>query len=507
MKFICFSLLSGLIFQCSVLAQDNTILGNTGIFPPQHIGKQNASAEVQSAKESQFRPLQQITSRYINLVDRKIDKYGKRIIFKTEKTLVRLSNWENKIRQLLLSANPEAAHRLFENNQLTFASALEKFRNGESIIAEQQARYDEYRDKLTGRIKFLEDQKDQLNAKLVQPLKDAHRKLESLENQQARVEATAQFIKERKKQLIAQCLQYIGSSKYFLKMEKENYYYAETLKNYKEIFADQSKAEQLAVHVLNKVPGFQKFIQQNSILASMFGQSSGTGTEADVAGLQTRVSIDQSIQSQLIAGGSGARGVLQQNIQVAQGQLTSLKDKVLKAGGSSNSDTEIPDFKPATTRSKTFKQRIEFGANVQASKSNSLLPVTEDIALHAGYQLTDKSVVGLGVGYKVGLGTLNHISISHQGAGIRSYIDWKLKKQFYFTGGFEFNYNAGFKNIEALKVYNNWQSSGLFGLSKKINLTNKWFKGTKLSLLYDALAKRHTPVSQSFLFRVGYNFK
>ena len=102
---------------------------------------------------------------------------------------------------------------------------------------------------------------------------------------------------------------------------------------------------------------------------------------------------------------------------------------------------------------------------------------------------------------------MSHISISHQGAGFRSYIDWKLKKQFYFTGGFEFNYNAGFKNIEALKVYNHWQSSGLFGLTKNIKLTNKWFKGTKLSLLYDALAKQHTPVSQAFLFRIGYNFK
>jgi len=66
------------------------------------------------------------------------------------------------------------------------------------------------------------------------------------------------------------------------------------------------------------------------------------------------------------------------------------------------------------------------------------------------------------------------------------------------------NYNSAFKNIEQLKNENAWQRSGLIGVSKKYKITKK-LKGS-VQLLYDFLAEAHTPVSQPFLFRVGYNF-
>ena len=106
----------------------------------------------------------------------------------------------------------------------------------------------------------------------------------------------------------------------------------------------------------------------------------------------------------------------------------------------------------------------------------------------------------------MGLGSIQHISISHQGIGLRSFIDWKLKKQFFLSGGFEMNHNAAFKNIEQLKSFDAWQQAGLVGITKKIKINTKWTKGTKLQLLYDLMAKQHVPVSQQVLFRVGYNF-
>ncbi len=184
---------------------------------------------------------------------------------------------------------------------------------------------------------------------------------------------------------------------------------------------------------------------------------------------------------------------------------TQLKDKILKAGGSSG-DVDIPDFKPNMQKTKTFLQRIEYSSDFQFAKTNSLLPTTVDIGLGVGYKLNDKSLIGIGVSYKMGLGSIQHISITHQGVGLRSYIDWKLKKQFFVSGGFEMNYNAQFKNIAQLNSYSDWQQSGLIGLSKKINVKTKWFKGTKLQLLYDMLCNQHTPVTQPILFRIGYNF-
>ncbi len=69
------------------------------------------------------------------------------------------------------------------------------------------------------------------------------------------------------------------------------------------------------------------------------------------------------------------------------------------------------------------------------------------------------------------------------------------------------NHNAQFKNISELKSYSDWQQSGLIGLSKKINVKTKWFRGTQLQLLYDMLYRSHIPVSPPVLFRIGYSFK
>ena len=246
-------------------------------------------------------------------------------------------------------------------------------------------------------------------------------------------------------------------------------------------------------------------MQENSMLAQLFGSPSASGSTASLAGLQTRASVNALIQNQIAAGGPNAAQQVRDNIQAAQSELNKLKDKVLKAGGSS-SDMNMPDFKPNQTKTQTFKQRLEFGSNFQFGKSNSLMPTTADLGLSLGYKLNDKSVLGIGASYKMGMGSIEHFSITHQGVGLRSFMDWKLKKQFFITGGYEMNYNAQFKNIHQLQQYNDWQQSGLVGLTKKIPVNTKWMKGTKLQILYDMLANKHVPVSQPVVFRVGYNF-
>ncbi|MGG9963499.1 hypothetical protein [Ferruginibacter sp. SUN106] len=447
--------------------------------------------------------LQQVPLKYIHQVDKKIDQYTNRINNKTEKTLTKLSKWENKIHSLLLKVNPEAAQRLFANNQITFTTALEKYKKGEAVVTAQRVKYDEYRDKLTTSLGYLEQQKEKLDEKLIAPVKKAKQKAEELEQQEASSEAMQQFIKERSKQLMDQAVQYLGNNKYLQKITKENYYYIETLKNYKAIFNDKKKAEETALTILNRIPAFTKFAQQNGMLAKLFGTPSAGGATTNLSGLQTRASVNALIQNQIAAGGPNAQAQIRLNIEAAQAQLNTLKDKILKSAGA---DTEIPDFKPNQTKTQTFKQRLEFGNNFQFAKNNSLVPTTADIGLSIGYKLNDKSVIGLGASYKMGFGSIQHISISHQGIGLRSFVDWKMKKQFYITGGYEMNHNAAFKNIQQLQSFNDWQNTGLIGLTRKINVKTKWAKGTKLQLLYDILARAHAPVSQPLMFRAGYNF-
>ena len=149
-----------------------------------------------------------------------------------------------------------------------------------------------------------------------------------------------------------------------------------------------------------------------------------------------------------------AQQQFQQNLQAAQAQLNQLKDKVLRFGGGS-SDAVMPEgFRKNDMKTKTFFQRLEYSANIQSQKATSFFPVTSDIGLSIGYKLNDKSIIGIGASYKLGWGRgWNNIRLSGEGAGLRSYIDWKLKGSFWLSGGYEQNYKSAFKDFKSVERY------------------------------------------------------
>lgn len=469
-----------------------------------------STGNIIKSKDSLVQNLQEIPDKFIKNVDSKIEKYSGRITKKTEKTLEKLSRWESKIKTTLEKVNPEMAKRLFADNQLTFSVLLQKMKSGESAVKQYHARYDAYRDKLTTSLNYLDQQKANLDEKMLKPLAKVRSKMDSLSSDIDKAEDIQQLIKERKKQLIDAAFQNIGNNKYLSKINKETWYYVEIMRNYKQIFNDQAKAEQTAKTILNNIPAFQNFMQQNSMLASLFGQPGDMANSPSLAGLQTRADVQSLIQTRIAAGGANAQQIVSGNLQAAQAKLNVLKDKLLKNPYAGNGGGSAPDFKPNMQKTKTFKQRLEWGTDVQFARTNSLMPATSDIAVTLGYKLNDKSVAGIGASYKLGLGTIDNIHFTNQGLSLRSFIDWKLKHQFFISGGYEMNYLAKLSEQHISSMYEehtgNWQKSALVGISKKIKAKNKWFKNTKLQLLYDFLAKQHIPVSQSLLFRVGYNF-
>lgn len=471
-----------------------------------------AAATILKQKDTVVENLKEVPAKFIKDIDNKIEKYSGRITKKTEKTLTKLSNWENKIRKRLKEISPETEKRLFGDNQLTFSVLLQKMKDGEGLAKKYRAKYDSYNDKLSVSLKYLDEQKQNLDEKLLQPLSKAKAKMNELNETVDNTELIQQLIKERKKQLIDGSLKALGKSKYLAKLDKETWYYLETMRNYKQLFNEPEKAEQTAKGILNKIPAFQRFFKNNSQLASIFGFSApsdnpavGANAAGAITGLQTRASVQQSMQANFGAGQGKVQQLVSQNVQAAQAEINKLKDQLIKKGGSGE-ELSMPDFKPNMQKTKTFWQRIEYGFDIQFAKNNSLLPVTTDIALTVGYKLNDKSTLGTGISYKAGLGTIKHIKVTHQGIGLRSYLDWKLKKKFSVTGGYEMNYNAQFKNIKELKNSDVWQQSALIGVTKKFNVKAKWFKATRVQLFFDLLSRQHIPQSQQILFRVGYNF-
>lgn len=367
-------------------------------------------------------------------------------------------------------------------------------------------------DTLATSIKFLEDNPELLaTAKNTsQQIKEASQKIKDLQAELQQAENIKAFIKERKEYLKQQLSQ-LGFAKELKRINKQAYYYSEKLKEYREILKDPNKAEKKAIELLGKTKMFKDFMRKNSELASLFRIPGADPTYpnslASLAGLQTRSQVNSFIQQQISAGGPNGQQQLQQNLQQTQSQLNTLKNKLDQMGGGSTDDIMPEGFKPNHQKTKSFLQRMEYGVNLQSQKSNGYFPVTSDIGLSLGYKLNDKSIIGIGVSYKMGWGeNIQNIKITHQGVGLRSFVDWKIKGNFWISGGYEVNYRDEINHIDELKDMSAWQQSGLIGLSKQLTLKSKFLKKTKLQLLWDFLSYRQVPRTQAVLFRIGYTF-
>lgn len=453
--------------------------------------------------DSTLTQLQSLPAKYFETVSAKADKYYKDVTSKTEKTLEKLVKWEQKIKSLLEKVSPETAVKLFSNSQITFATLLQKYKEGKVVTDGYMASFDNYRDKLNSTLKYLDEKKQQLSTSVIQPLKDVKEKTQQLNEQLTNTEALEQMIKERKKLLMQQALQYLGKSKYLQKINKEAFYYFETLKNYKQIFSDPKKVEEFAVRLLRKIPAFNEFLERNSLLASLFGSPGAAGNPYGTVGLlQSRASVQASAQTQLRSGGPNPQQILQQAMQIAQGEMNQLRQQVARFDGG-GSDFEIPNFSPNPQRAKKFLQKIELSANLQTVKNNSAFPVSSDFGFSVAYKPSAIFLFGIGGAYRMGWGTsLRNIHITHQGVGLRSFLEWKFRGNLFVSGGYEQNHFAEIRNIQQLRAYSAWKSSALLGVSRKYNIGKK--KKGEMKLLYDFFSHTKQPRTSPVLFRIGF---
>lgn len=450
--------------------------------------------------------LQNIPDKFYAKVQKKYAGIDQSLSRKSIKYLKKLERQENKLNKnfkLLDSTTAKINTGVADKYSSFIKSLSEKSKRVRNVNLNQ---YNSYIDTLSTSLAFLKKFTDISSDKTRMPIAA----LDRLKDKLNQSEQISKFISERKQQIQQLLSGYtkipVSLRKQFEKINKTAYYYKAQIGEYKAMLKDPKKIEEKALSVLNKMPFFQKFMKENSQLASLFGLPENYGTPSSLAGLQTRASVQELIQQRIAAGGPNAMALVQQNLQNAQAQLTQLKDKLLKSSGLQvmSGDVDMPNFKPNNQKTKPFLKRLDYGFNVQFEKNNSLMPSTSDLAATIGYKINDKSEVGIGVSYRLGLGSIQHIQFTSQGIGLRSYLDWKMIKQFFISGGYEMNYNSGFKSIQQLKNEDLWQRSALAGIGKKYQISKK-LKGN-VQLLYDFLAYKHMPVSQPFLFRVGYNF-
>jgi hypothetical protein len=475
-KFTCFAIL--IIGICvSVYGQDSTDLNKVSELP---------------------------ASYYDNLT-KKFDGLEGQVTSKTKKYLKKIEREENKMYKKLWKTDSTKAKELFGNVSDRYNSLESKATSKANALDKSFRVYSGKLDSMETAIHFLEKNgivKPGINSAMNSTIGG----IKNLKDKLNQTEQIRKYLEERKR-ILTEELTKTGLLKNLGKFNKQFYYYKQQLQEYKKILEDPSVASEKLIGVLSKVPAFRNFFNKHSIFASLFRMPSADGQgNLDLTGLQTRDVVNQELR-QRFGSDQQIQQVLQKNMQEAKDQLNKVRN--IKEGTTETykKNGKKKDFVPNSQKTKSFWKRLEPGANFQSKKSNGFMPVTSDIGLSLGYKLNDKSTIGIGASYKMGWGSnIRNINISHQGIGLRSFLDWKLKGSFYATGGYELNYFSEINRISQLKDINAWQQSGLLGITKIVSLNSKVFKKTKLQILYNFLYNQKTSPTKPIVFRVGYNF-
>lgn len=448
---------------------------------------------------------------FFSKVNNKTRLLERQLTRQTEKYLQRLARKEKKLKLKLSKFDSTAAQQLFANSEQQYRQLNDKIKS--KALPNSTVLRGEYlpgMDSLKTTLAFLQQNNQLLpNAKEIQQkVQGSLTNVSQLQSKLRQSEQVKVFITQRKQQIREALGKYTklpkGITNSFTSFSKDAFYYQQQMREYNDMLKDPDKMMKKGLTLLNKLPAFKQFMAQHGELASLFRLPGNYGAPQSLAGLQTRAQVQQQIQVQMASAGPNAQQYLQQNMQAAQAQLNQLKDKINKLGGGS-SDMDMPDFKPNHQKTRSFWKRLEYGTNIQSTKSSYFYPASTDFGLSVGYKINDRSTIGVGGSYKMSWGKdIRHIAITHNGVGLRSFLDIKLKGSFFASGGLEYNYTTPFREIQQLYNIESWQRSGLLGVSKVVSLKNKVFKKTKVQLFWDVMSYAQVPRTQPIKFRVGY---
>lgn len=443
-----------------------------------------------------------LEDKYIHSIEDKSTAIAGKLDAQTEKYLDVLEKQEAKMRRKLAKIDSVAANNIFSDASKQYDGLRQKLKNKADFINKHTGQYLPWFDSSSTALKYLNGKNPVAGALggKAQQIQGALGKVKELRAQFEQAGSVKEFIRQRKEYLRSQLQQYnLGSE--LKKYNQTAYYYTQQINEYRQMLDDPERIERKAFSLLRKLPAFQKFMHDHGELAGLFDIPEDYAT--NMTGLQTRDQVQEMLRNRIGLMGPNGQQDVQQSLGAAQAELTKLKNR-LPSGGSVE---DMPDFKPKEQKTKSFLKRLEYGTNVQTVRSNNYFPSTTDLALSVGYKMSDRNIVGIGASYKMGWGRdIQHISLSSQGIGFRSFVDINLKASFFVSGGFEYNYQQAFASMRELYALNCWQQSGLLGISKIVSLKTKYFKKTKLQLLWDMLSYQQVPKTQPLKFRVGYSF-
>ncbi len=450
---------------------------------------------------SQERPPTFLSADKTNEITQQFTKLTNKLTSNSQKTLLRFRKEEQRMLRKLKKRDSSLAVK-FSNSSAEFTGTLQK-RMQQASDSSHSVELKEYfpnLDSLSGAVAFI----DQHAGNNSTELQTASASIKKFSSQLQLSNEIKKQLRERR-QMLKQQLEKFGMVKEMKRINKQVFYYQQQLNEYKGLLKDPKKMQQKLVAKLRDLPAFQSFIKKNGMLAKLLRLPDNYGSTESLAGLQTRASVQAQLTQRFSGVGINPQQRINDQLGVAQAELNKLKNKLKQFGGSS-SNLEMPEgFTPNSQKTKRFLQRFELGFNLQTQQPNGYFPVTADIATTIGYKLNDQSVIGVGASYKLGMGSgFKNLKLTHEGIGLRSYVDVKIKKSFWMTGGYEQDYNQRFEDLNQLADQSLWRAKALLGVTKKVKVGKK--KGTNVQLLYDFLHNQNALHTKPFLFRVGWTF-
>lgn len=457
-----------------------------------------------------------IPDKYVTTVNRKIQRLDDQLTKQSQVYLNRLAKEEESIRKKLAKLDSSKAAEVFGESKRVY----EQFSRKLNSIDEKMSRafsgeYLPYLDSLQGALGFLKNVKNILTKSkdVQQKVGKSFEKVNQLQNKLQKAEEIKAFVNQRQEQLKNLLANYTNLphsvSKYFGKYRQQAYYYGQQIKEYKEDLNDPDKLLKQVLSTLQTIPAFQKFMSKYSMLAMLFPTPDNFDPSQIVQGLQNRQQVMSAIQNQTGMSNANSLSMVQQNVGSAQSQVDEWRNRINQMGGKGN-DLTMPDFQPNGMATKSFLKKLEYGTSFQSQRVNNYFPATSDIGLTLGYKPSKKSVFGIGISGKIGWGTgWNHIKVTYQGVGLQFFADWRVppiwgskEGSLWITGGAELNYRKPVESLAVFKNYSIWTRSALAGVSKKFKAGKKL--NGKISVLFDFLYLQHIPVSEPFVFRMGY---
>jgi len=461
--------------------------------------------------------IQHFPNKFFRKIQGKADDLNQQLDRQTQNYLRSLSRQDRTLRRKLSQSDSAGTKSFLANDSgQRYALMLQKMKNDTSTAPRPLGgAYYPYMDSMKTSLAFLSKNPQLLDASKVDPaqIQATLNKLQVLQNKMQDADQIKQLVQQRQDEIKACLSKYAqlpsGMLGAYNGYNQRYFYYTQQVQQYKDMLNDPDKMTTTALGLLNKVPGYTSFLSRNSMLASAFNLPAGVTTSATtsaVHGLATRDQVIEAFNGQFGKQGQDMTAIIQGKVQDGQGSAAQLTDKLTSLGNSQGADIDIPDFKPNMQKTKSFLKRLVYGVDLQTIQGSYFFPATSDIGVSVAYKLNDDNSLGVGASAKIGWGQdISHIRISGQGLGLRSFADFRIKKSWFATGGFEYNYQQPFQPVDALHL-SGWTPSGLVGVSKVISLKTKVFKSTKVQFLWDFLSYEQVPKTAAFKFRIGYSF-